>query len=268
MLYDKLLEMTMDDFKDISAEKINKYCVASLTENEIYTLLEAKTKEVNFSKIGLDNDKTKKSIARTAKRSADLIKKEGINSSTRKTIFRYIGEMYDDILYENKSIVYGYLPDKAIAEIEKYDEKKIQKAFITFTQMYVAQYLLDIVCNILFGPMIGDVLGYVFSAPLTEEAAKQLSIRGGYEKEYFVIFNAFEFSKYVLKFHVSPGLRLISVGFHLSTTIVQVIFNNPKIQKQLGVDLNNRDDVEKVSTIGQVIALFMHGIWNAVCIFS
>ena len=267
MLYDSLLEIVMDEFKDISAEKINKYCVTSLTENEIYTLLEAKTKETNFSKLGLNDNKTKKSIAKTAKRSADLIKKEGINSKTRKTIFRYIGEMYDEILYTNKVTVYGYLPDKAIDEIEKYDKKKIQKAFITFAEVVIAQFLIDTICTLLFGLTIGNVLGYVFSAPLTEEAGKQLSIRGGYEKEYFVIFNAFEFTEYVVM-GANPITRLGCIGFHLSTTIVQAIFNNSKLQKQLGVDLNNKDDVEKVNTIGQIIAMLMHGTWNAIAIIT
>ena len=40
----------------------------------------------------------------------------------------------------------------------------------------------------IFGPQIGSTVTYVICAPLVEETCKQVSIKGGFTKEFAVIF--------------------------------------------------------------------------------
>ena len=60
--------------------------------------------------------------------------------------------------------------------------------------------------------------------------------------------------------------RLICVGMNVTTTIIQWLSQNEKIQKKLGLD--SEKDKEKLKTTGNIIGIIIHITWNAFASFS
>lgn len=77
---------------------------------------------------------------------------------------------------------------------------------------------------------------------------------------------------YVTSFAPVVGLvkiiktRLLTVGMHLTSTIVHFLTTNKEIQKKLGLD--KEEDKEKLSLIGFITGNLIHITWNSLSVFS
>ena len=266
-LYYELMEMVLDETHDISAETINKVCRVSLNEADIISMLES---SVNSKQLGIDSQKFNKDVAKTSTKITNLIKSEGLNAKCKSKILQEIKDLYDRVQTYIDYDLLGLNPNVQ-KEIKKFGLENISRAIALLLGLFIMNTLCGTVLRILFGATIGGYLTGVFVAPLTEESAKQLSMRYGYNAEFMVIFNIFEFTLYMTNpyFLVSAGfeklfkIRVVAVLSHIAYNITQLLFANPTVQKTLGLDKDNPDDVEKSHLIGQIIAMFLHSSWNS-----
>jgi len=98
-------------------------------------------------------------------------------------------------------------------------------------------------------------------APITEEIAKQISIRGDYPWLYTTIFAGTEFAIYIPKL-LAYGMslpaailtRLVALAFHFATTAIQKTFYDRGIQ--------SGSETEKET--GLFVGMTLHCIWNSV----
>lgn len=118
---------------------------------------------------------------------------------------------------------------------------------------------LIMIIGLVFGltPALMMLIGVTIVAPLVEETAKYISIRGGATKEYFIIFNVYEFLSYTTRmifsgFNIIPTIliRLAAILMHGTTTTIQSTFNN----------LFPNDHSKRM--IGLSIAIILHALWN------
>jgi hypothetical protein len=132
-------------------------------------------------------------------------------------------------------------------------------------------YLISVLCIVFFANVLAplgllhvlNIFAIVILGPVIEEIAKHISIKQNNMWSFFIVFNAFEFTMYVnrmmsmgIPFVVAAFIRLLVVGMHLSTTLVQKNFidaagklNNPSFEK-----------------IGLFVGIFMHFLWNSTAV--
>lgn len=98
----------------------------------------------------------------------------------------------------------------------------------------------------------------VFVAPLVEETAKFIAIKGKFGSEFLAVFNFFEAYSYIVRTVMAMGMdilfpiiltRLVTVVFHYSLAQIQVDYINRGKDKQ-----------------GLLFAMIFHGIWNALAV--
>ncbi len=146
------------------------------------------------------------------------------------------------------------------------------KLFVKYGKVGASVFLLLIVfaLNSILGSIImtigilaGAPIGLaaaavpVIIAPLVEETAKYISIRGKATKEYFIVFNVFEFMLYISRMlftgiGVVPMIitRLLPIMLHGTTTIIQSTFNK----------LFPNDHSKRI--VGLSFGIIVHAIWN------
>jgi len=266
-LYTELMEMILDETYEVSPEIINKICKVSLNESDIISMLES---SVNSKQLGIDNQKFNRDIAKSSTKITNLIKTQGINARCKSEILQEIRDLYSNIQSYIDYEALGLNPNVQ-KEIKKFGLENISRSIALLLGIFVINTLCGMVLRILFGNVLGSYLTGVFVAPLTEESAKQISIRYGYNAEFMIIFNIFEFTLYMSNpyylakngFEKMFKIRIVAVLGHVAYNITQLIFANPKVQKMLGFDKENPDDVEKSHLIGQIIAMFLHSSWNS-----
>ena len=275
-----------NEIKDISPEQIQEICkymnliTPSLLEEtdlaEYVSVLTEDVKADNFKyeKVGLNSGKVKSAINKTAKQSADIIKKEGLNSKSKSKIVTLYKDMLNSIEEFNVDYILG-IPDSKKEELAKHEPTKLKKAAVLLIEVILIHDILSTLFSILFGPIAANIILGVIIAPITEESAKALSIKGGYEKEFFLMFNILECGSYVMRsmilgvpFKNALRARLICVGMHLTNTIIQWLSRNEKIQKALKLNIEDEEDKETCGMIGQMIGWFIHTIWNLLASFS
>lgn len=238
-------------------QKISEYCLSlDINIDNILPLTEA-----GIRKMKLENkDKIKSKVDDFGKEITETIKEKGINKSVIAELGRKLKSFYEDIA--------DLISDSDIPglEVGNYDLNKIRQSWILLFYVSIINTLFIIILTGLFGN-IGRGLAIWLCAPLVEEGAKQISIRGKFATEFAVVFNMYEFSTYVLQMTmggINPikaiKVRLFPVFMHLSTTIIQYISNNKDILKKLGLD--KEEDADKISFIGNVIGVLIHCTWN------
>ena len=218
-------------------------------------------------KIGISSSRLKTDIDNTGSKIANTIKTEGLNSKTKKTIADEFDSLTDKI---KNYIKYGTADEKLIAElyddIENSKSEKIAQAISLTVMNFVVNTICHRILKILLGP-VGDALTSVVVAPFVEEVSKQVALKGGYSKEYTIIFNVFEFTNYVTAYKnivpisVIVPVRLICIGLHLADTFVQWVTSDPKIMQKIGIE--SEEDKKNLKLVGFLTAFVMHSTWNA-----
>jgi len=209
--------------------------------------------------------KAKVAVKSTASSIVSDIKTNGVKKDTSKSISHKLEALFKKL----EALLFESLDTEKL-ENGKYDVTKLKNALKCFLWMFLAQIVFMIVFITITGPQIGQILTVCIAAPLTEELAKKFAASGNFEKEFFVIFNGYEFTSYVIqltKVNKMPLLKAIRVRtfavlMHLSTTIVHWLAKNEKVKKFLKLD------DEKSKTLGFGISVFIHALWNTLAVFS
>ena len=260
---------------NIDIQKINELIESvSLDSEEAQEYLsEAKAKYINtldfIGDIVDDNKYILKSIKDCAKEIVATIKDKGINQSLFDTltitVSKYFGMIADRLTVDkiiNNEKIKGEVVDK----------DKLKSAAHIFLQFYIMTSICQTVISLLF--ITNITMSYNITAiiigPILEEFAKKLSVKSGCTKEFYLIFNAFEFTQYVSTYAIIVGLKKIvitrikALGMHLVTTIVQFLSDNKKVQHILKLD--KEEDKEKLSTLGYLCGVLIHSTWNGLAV--
>jgi hypothetical protein len=143
------------------------------------------------------------------------------------------------------------------------------KAVSLFIIMLIIQSLIVIVISSLgLSGVMSAILAYGIILPIVEEVAKQISIREGFEGEFFIFFNALEFTGYVSNL-VKGGMKMIKaillrgavIVMHFVTTVVQKAFDKYS-------DEEKQDGSKVAKFIGLVAGSFIHALWNITAILQ
>lgn len=210
--------------------------------------------------------KTMKIIKNTAQDMVHVILTQGITKGTGTKLVQIFQNGISEATKVSLSNI-DYQSMKKIAPDS--DQNKAQAALILTSQAAFVNSLFQLIFTlILRNRIVASALTAMICAPFTEEISKAIAIRGGYEKEFLLIFNAVEFGQYVIRYAPTKGLinivitRLVCVGVHLSTTLVQWIFAHAA---DIGLAKANSD---QKTMIGQIIAILMHASWNTMAVLG
>lgn len=251
--------------KAFSTETI--YVTAEEVERLIETtiLTEAKGSSQNYFINSYLLDQRRKKIM--SKGCADIVNcLKGNKSDDRKqqTLSQIVMGIYQDL----GDAFYIVKPtDKKFAG---FPAENVQKAVILLSWVCMASVVAQLCLNILFG-MAGQYISAIVCAPLIEESAKQISIRGGFKTEFFMVFNTLEFTEYVISYTPFFGLiktvvaRLAAVGLHTVTTIVQFTYTNKEFQKKVMKDPKDPKEKAELEAMGLGAGMIIHALWNAMC---
>jgi len=209
--------------------------------------------------------KAKIAVKSTASSIVYDIKNKGVKKESSKSIAHKLEELFkelEELLFESL--------DTEKLENGKYDVTKIKNALKAILYILISRLVFSIIFNLICGPHIANILGSCILAPITEELGKKFAASGNFEKEFFIIFNAYEFSGYIYeltKINKLPLLKAIrartaAVLMHLSTTIIHWLSKNEKVQKVIKLD-----DAQS-KTLGYGISVFIHALWNVLGKFS
>ena len=258
---------------DISASKITElsnFCNNQSIEESVQVITESMDFSV-FEKMGFNSRSIsiiKSNIISTSSNIVKTIKQEGITKNSKSKILSYYNNFFNEI-----SSALSSFDTNIIIDIfgKDYNVDRAKNALIIFIFVIIVGNLISSILSILLGP-IGNIVCTVIASPIIEEISKQSAIRQGCTAEYTILFNIFEFSMYVSMFAPTAGLvrivktRLLTVGMHLTSTIIQFLTTNKEIQKKLRLDKN--EDKEKLSLIGYITGNLIHITWNYLSVFS
>ena len=258
---------------DISASSITElsnFCNNQSIEESVQILTESMDFSV-FEKLGFNSRSIsviKSNIISTSSNIVKTIKQEGITNSSKSKILNYYNNFFTEI-----SSALSSLDTNIVIDVfgKDYNIDRAKNAIVIFIFMIIISSLVNSILSILLGP-IGQTIFITIAGPIIEEISKQTAVREGCTAEYTILFNTFEFSMYVTMFAPAMGLikiiktRLLTVGMHLTSTIVQFLTTNKEIQKKLGLDKN--EDKEKLSLIGFITGNLIHIAWNSLATFT
>lgn len=258
---------------DISASRITElsdFCNNQSIEESVQLLTESMDFSV-FEKMGFNSRSIsiiKSNIISTSSNIVKTIKQEGITNSSKTKILNYYNNFFNEI-----SSALSSLNIDIVINIfgKEYNIDKVKDATIIFVFGFIANSLINSILSILLGS-VGQIIVLTVVGPIVEEIGKQAAVRQGCTVEYTVLFNTFEFSMYVASYAPVVGLvriiktRLLTVGMHLTSTIVHFLTTNKEIQKKLGLDKN--EDKEKLSLIGFITGNLIHITWNSLDTFT
>lgn len=262
------------DNLEISPKTINEISDYFLKNQDVTFIQEAASANLScldsfLSKVGLkgNTNKIKSEISKTSTSIVDEVKKNGINKESRESIAKKIDNLTNNIKESLESFEIDEL------KYDKYDANKITRSILLLMMVIIVNTVLATILIALFGPL-GQALLAIVVAPITEEMAKRVSIRGKFTVEFAVIFNLYEavsysnmMSKAGIKFAKAFKLRLIVASMHITTTIIQFLSQNEEVRKFLKLD-EKKVPKETTSLIGQIIGMIIHGIWNTLASFS
>ena len=157
-------------------------------------------------------------------------------------------------------------------------ERRGRIKFLHISKLESSIYLLSYVVtiNTFFYRILRRLLGdkdaikivNIYIAPVIEEAAKSVSIKGHFGKTYYVVFNSYEAFSYLRKnarngvsFIKSIKARLATILMHLLTTLIHKVFSLKIVQDV--VNIENKYQAKDIATyISYMISTFIHSIWN------
>jgi hypothetical protein len=256
-------------------ESISNSCKYLTEEYGLDILNEAANPKEALSKllssIGSSSSTIFNAISGCAKGVAKEIKSNGIGKKSIAGIqdqFNKLSEECSKAIYTDK--LDDWLKEFAEKHNIKYDISKLRKAFGALLKILTINTLCITLLSILVGP-VGQYAVIWVIAPLIEENAKQKAIKGGYEKEFLVLFNAYEMTSYVLNltksgisFKGAVILRLKTAIMHVTTTIIQKVMQSKPVMKLLKLDPDKEEDKKNAAFIGKIAGLVLHGAWNIV----
>ena len=267
--FDESIEISADEINSI-IESCNTISKQTLYESGI--IFEAANFNSQLSKFGINESKVNSS----GKEIVSIIKNEGLNSESKKKIHNVISELFEDIAKDIS--VEKILENGKLKDIER---SKLKRSLILLLWVLLINSIAAIVLAIL-GP-VGQFLTVSLVAPLVEESAKAISVKGNFEKEFWVVFNAFEFTSYIVKggpiavlskvAGIDFGIknlvrgRIAAVGMHTVNTLIHKLFDSEKFRKKFNIK-DDKDAKDKSTFIGFVIAVLIHGTWNASAMLS
>lgn len=250
-----------DEVPDIPPEEIEQLqidlseCVEFLEEGFFQDYL-----KYGHQQLKLLGDSTKY-IAQSAKKIVDIIKAFGITKEGRARISKEFSTCFMNVANSYNFIGLDSLKFKG------YDSNKIARAFTLVVYASTINTLFLAISMLLFGPKIGPILTNVICAPIVEEGAKVVSIKGKFDVEFAVVFNAYEFASYVqraplfnLPYKKVAIIRIFPIIMHLVTTTIHKITgktpeNDPKTKKD-------------TTLIGYIIGVLIHFAWNFMSVFE
>ena len=228
-----------------------------IIEEECRILTEAKIGIINFNE-----------VSSAAKDIVKIIKTSGIGKESRDRIRIRIDDMYqkmgNNFMSRSKMMV-------RYQKLNGDTRVKFESAWGLVGCVCVGNMLTRLILKLLFGAIVGDYIATGIVVPINEENAKQMAVKGGFIKEYTIVFNSAEFAHYLLLY--SPTLTTTSllryavvrgatVSMHLLTTIIQWLTNNETIRKAFGIVKGDRASEAKLSAIGKLIGYIIHIGWN------
>lgn len=261
-------DIVEEDFQDISAEQIEAVNEFFEQHKELFSSYLNESQIELINEAAANNDKAlvkmvgsgnASKINNAAKQCGEIIKKEGINKTTREKINNIINTTFDSL----SNVVIS--PDD-IKDYEKFGRDKIIASLKLLLTVIVLNTLSTIVLTIAF-EVPGALAANHVVCPIIEELAKEMAERKGIRDEYFALFNEYEFVHYVTKFGPLYGffkisiLRLATVTMHAAATLVHKAFNDPKILKFLKLDPEKDKGI--ASIIGTTAASIIHIFWNS-----
>ena len=216
---------------------------------------------------------------------ATKIKDNGFTQEAKDEINRYANKKYreisETIVSSYQSIDPGEISNKAefqkyINDKEHFSKAKLTSAFNLLFKVLISCIIIQTILQIVFGP-VGLIISTALVAPIMEENAKIVAVKGDFALEFSVVFNTFEFTEYVVAYGPAVGfgkmiaVRALVVGMHLSTTLVHYLSNNKTIvskinnpKKVSGYDTDDED--VKATLLGKFLGTTIHMVWNTVAI--
>lgn len=247
---------------ELSPNEVQRICEECknyhLSISESYLLEASGPKISDLRKLGIKNAEGK--VNKTAADITSIIKKNGITSESKKHIHNIISDLFQDIADSIDNTVVATNPK--LKNIE--NQRNTTNALVLLTWYLIIGNLISIVlCNLMGA--IGSILVIVVVAPVMEEACKAIAVKGGFDKEYNLVFNAFEFTKYVSKgAYIMP--RLVVVGMHTLTTAINKLFSTEEFRKKFGIS-DDKDAKDKCTFAAYIIGLFIHTSWNSAALY-
>ena len=232
--------------------------------------------ETALDKLGLGNSTGQ--INNAAKDIANIIKKDGVGKDSRNKIHNRVSKLFEDIaknLSTKQIMVNG--------KLKEMDTKKTERALTLLSWVLIISSLVSTLLTIFLGKAGGVVYSIAF-APVIEEASKSISIKGKFDKEYFIVFNIFEASNYIISLGVESAIlksmgikvpsmkqiiraRAAAVGMHGVTTLIHKLFNSDKFREKFNIG-NDQDSKDKCTFASYIITTLVHSSWNAANTFS
>lgn len=232
-----------------------------LSISESYLLEASGPKVSDLGKIGIKNANGK--LTKASKDIAETIKKKGVSSESRKQIHNIISDLFKDLADGIDTSVIKNLP--GLQSDDKEVQKKVTKSFVLLAWCLVASLLTQMVLMVMLG-VIGQYLMVIIAGPIIEESCKAIAVKGNFEKEYNIVFNAFEFTEYVASGAPIKG-RLACVGMHTLNTAINKVFSTEAFRKKFGIS-DDKDSKDKCTLTSFIIGNIIHVSWNYAAVFS
>lgn len=232
-----------------------------LSISESYLLEGSGPKASDLSKIGIKNANGK--LTKASKDIAETIKKKGVSSESRKQIHNIISDLFKDLADDiDTSVIKNY---PGLQSDNKEVQRKIMKSLTLLGWCMVVSILTQMVLTAMLG-VIGQYLMIIVAGPIIEESCKAIAVKGNFEKEYNLVFNAFEFTEYIASGAPVKG-RIAVVAMHSLTTAINKVFSTEAFRKKFGIS-DDKDSKDKCTLASFIIGNIIHVSWNAAAVFS
>ena len=232
-----------------------------LSISESYLLEASGPKLSDLGKIGIKNANGK--LTKASKDIAETIKKKGVSSESRKQIHNIISDLFKDLADGIDTSVIKNLP--GLQSDDKEVQRKVMKSLVLLAWCLVVSILSQMVLTAMLG-VIGQCLMITITGPIIEESCKAIAVKGNFEKEYNIVFNAFEFTEYVASGAPIKG-RLACVGMHTLNTAINKVFSTEAFRRKFGIS-DDKDSKDKCTLASFIIGNIIHVSWNVAAVFS
>lgn len=250
---------------ELSSTEVQRICEECknyhLSISESYLLEASGPKVSDLGKIGIKNANGK--LTKASKDIAETIKKKGVSSESRKQIHNIISDLFKDLADGIDTSVIKNLP--GLQSDDKEVQRKVMKSLVLLAWCLVVSILSQMVLTAMLG-VIGQCLMITITGPVIEESCKAIAVKGNFEKEYNIVFNAFEFTEYVASGAPIKG-RLACVGMHTLNTAINKVFSTEAFRKKFGIS-DDKDSKDKCTLASFIIGNIIHVSWNAAAVFS